>query len=118
MTQYRITMPFLTFYITHPDEATARRIADHLLQERLIACANIFPVGSAYWWDGAIQHESEWVSVVKTSIGLEEHLEAVVEAIHPYDTPCIMRVESRANAAYEKWIRDSVRQLEILKLIG
>lgn len=103
-------MPFITFYITHPDEACARRITEHLLQERLIACANIFPVSSAYWWNGAIQNDSEWVSVVKTTVGLERELERAVEAIHPYDTPCIMRFETRANAAYEKWIQDSVRQ--------
>ena len=102
-------MSFLTCYITHPDEATARSISEQLLRERWIACANIFPVSSAYWWDGAIQHESEWVSVVKTSIGLEQQLVAAVEAIHPYETPCIMRFETRANEAYEKWIRDAVR---------
>jgi len=105
-------MSFLTCYITHPDEATARSISEHLLRERWIACANIFPVSSAYWWDGAIQHESEWVSVVKTSIGLEKQLEVVVSEIHPYETPCIMRFETRANEAYEKWILDAVRQPE------
>jgi len=102
-------MPFLTFYITHPDEATARRIAGELVQERWAACANIFPIHSAYWWNGAVQNDAEWVSVLKTSLALEHALEAEIERLHPYEVPCIMRFETRANAAYEQWIEESVQ---------
>lgn len=105
-------MPFLLFYLTHPDEATARRVTDHLLERRLVACANIFPVASAYWWQGAIQGEGEWVSVVKSPLALEAAVEAEVLKIHPYETPCITRFEVRANAAYEKWIADSCPTVE------
>ncbi|MBX2892933.1 MAG: divalent-cation tolerance protein CutA [Saprospiraceae bacterium] len=97
-------MAFLVFYITHPDEATARRVAAHLVQERLAACANVFPITSAFWWRGAVQHEGEWVSIVKTRLDLEEKLEAEIHKMHPYEVPCIMRWEARANADYEAWI--------------
>jgi periplasmic divalent cation tolerance protein len=100
-------MAFLLFYITHPDEETARRIAGQLVQERLAACANIFPIQSAYWWDGALQKENEWVSLLKTRIGLEDTLESAIRRLHPYDTPCILRYEVRANADYEQWILDA-----------
>jgi periplasmic divalent cation tolerance protein len=98
---------FLIFYITHPDEATAKRIADELLERRLAACANIFHIQSAYWWEGAVQHDGEWVSLLKTRTDLESALEVAVRELHPYQTPCIMRYEVRANAAYEQWIIDS-----------
>lgn len=104
-------MPFLTFYITHPDEATARHITSRLLTDRWIACANIFPVSSQYWWDRQLQNDSEWVSVVKTSLALEKHLESIVQQLHPYEVPCIMRFETRANEAYEQWISDMVRAM-------
>ncbi len=97
-------MAFLLCYITHPDEATARHISEHLLNERLVACANIFPITGAYWWQGVIQHENEWVSVVKTRLDLEAKLEAAVQKVHPYEVPCILRFEVRANEAYEDWI--------------
>lgn len=100
-------MAFLLFYITHPDETTARRVSGHLLERHLAACANIFPIASAYWWAGAIQQEGEWVSVVKTTRALEAAVEAEVLKIHPYEMPCIMRFEARANADYEKWIEDN-----------
>ena len=106
--QIHIAMAFLTFYITHPDETTARDIVGRLLEERLIACANIFPISSMYRWEGVVQNESEWVSLVKTSLELEKQVESAVLKIHPYETPCILRMEVRANEAYEKWIVDSV----------
>ncbi len=100
-------MAFLLFYITFPDEKTARDISDHLVEQRLAACANIFPISSAYWWQGSVQQEGEWVSIVKTRIDLEQRLEAEVQQLHPYQVPCLMRFEVRANAAYEQWILES-----------
>jgi len=97
-------MPFLIFYITYPDEATARRISESLVTQRLAACANIFPIQSAYWWEGAVQQEGEWVSILKTSLALESALEKAIQEIHPYKTPCIVRFEARANEAYQRWI--------------
>ncbi len=97
-------MPFLLFYITHPDENTARQVSDQLIEQRLVACANVFPITSAYWWLGKIEHENEWVSILKTRTDLENRVEEAVRRIHPYQTPCILRFEVRANAAYEAWI--------------
>lgn len=97
-------MAFLLFYVTYPDEATAQQIATEMVEKRLAACANIFPVSSAYWWHGAVQQENEWVSVLKTRPELEFHLEEAIKQIHPYEVPCILRFEVRGNAAYEKWI--------------
>lgn len=102
-------MAFLVFYTTYPDEITARSITAQLLNQRLIACANIFPIQSAYWWEGAVQQEGEWVAVLKTRLSLEQAVEAALLEIHPYETPCIMRFETRANAAYAQWIEESTR---------
>jgi periplasmic divalent cation tolerance protein len=104
------TMSFLIFYVTHPDERTAHDISAHLLDKRLIACANIFPIQSAYWWSGAVQREGEWASILKTQTALEAELEAALYALHPYEIPCFMRFEARANGEYEHWIEASTRK--------
>ena len=98
---------FLVFYVTHPDEATAQRIADILLQARLVACANIFPITSAYWWEGVIAKEGEWVSILKTPLSLEVAVEAAILKVHPYEVPCVLRFEVKANEAYAVWIEES-----------
>lgn len=103
---------FLLFYITHPDEATARRISEKLVAQRLAACANVFPIQSMYWWQDAVQQEGEWVSILKTTPELEQALEKAIMALHPYELPCILRFEVRANEAYENWIRESTKSAD------
>ena len=101
-------MSFIIIYITHKNEAAAKKVSDQLVNEKLVACGNLFPIQSAYWWQGAVQNENEWVSIVKTIPELWEKVKSKVEAIHPYEVPCIMKLEAEANEKYEAWIRGSV----------
>lgn len=101
-------MAFLAVYITHPNEAVAKEISDRLISEKIVACANIFPIESAYWWKGKIEKEGEFVSLVKTRKSHFDRLQIRVKELHPYETPCIMATEVWANEEYERWIEDSV----------
>ncbi|MEM8908863.1 MAG: divalent-cation tolerance protein CutA [Bacteroidota bacterium] len=102
-------MSFIAVYITHGTENAAQKITDYLLQKKLIACANIFPINSMYWWQEKIAQDKEWVSIVKTIPENWDLLQREVEAIHPYSVPCIMKIEVSANTAYEAWIRQEVQ---------
>ncbi len=97
-------MAFIIIYITNPDELTANKVADHLLDKKLIACANVFPITSAYWWQGSLERENEFVALVKTQPKHWHSIQEEINAIHPYDVPCIMKLEAEANEAYENWI--------------
>ena len=45
----------------------AEELARKLIEERLVACANISaPVTSLYWWEGEIQRDQEAVVIMKT----------------------------------------------------
>ena len=101
-------MAFKIIYITHPDEATAKKISAALIGKKLVACANLFPINAIYWWQGAVQNEGEVVSILKTTENNFEKVQKAVEEIHPYEVPCIMGIRAEANAAYEKWIQESV----------
>lgn len=105
-----INRSILVFYVIHPDEETASRIAGSLTADRLIACANIFPVKSMYEWEGAPVRDSEWVSILKTGIGRENEVENAIVGQHPYTVPCIIRYEARVNAAYADWIEACTRK--------
>lgn len=82
-----------------PDLESARAVADALLDERLIACANILgTIESRFVWEGARATGSETAVLFKTTAGaLEEVVERLGE-IHPYDTPAILGWH--ADAAY------------------
>jgi periplasmic divalent cation tolerance protein len=74
-----------------PDTDSARAAADALLDDALIACANILgPIESRFVWEGARATGSEVGVLFKTTA---ERLEDVVERLgelHPYDTPAIL----------------------------
>lgn len=95
-------------YITHPTKEEAKKIAEHLIQKKLIVCANIFPIESFYKWKGKLADESEFVLLGKTK---EENYKKVVievEQIHSYDVPCILKIPMEANEGYENWIKREI----------
>jgi periplasmic divalent cation tolerance protein len=96
----------LVVYITFPDEATARQTAALCIEKKVAACAVCFPAQSIYVWQGQLQQEGEWVAFLKTIPEQATALEAVVEAAHPYQIPCILRWTVTANAAYEAWVQE------------
>lgn len=101
-------MSFSLLYVTHPDPATAKRIGQALLDKKLIACYNLLPIESAYWWQGQIESAQEQVTLLKTTNELAARVEEEVIALHPYTTPCVMRIQVSANRAYEAWIEAEV----------
>ncbi len=96
-------------YITCKDRKEARHISMHLLKKRAIACSNIFPVESMYWWNYKIVDEPEYIIIAKTNG--KNFKKAVDEAkkVHSYKIPCILRIEAKANKEYEKWVDREVK---------
>ena len=95
-------------YVTFPDYKTAFEISDVLLKERLIACYNLSPMNSGYWWKGEITKDKEVSAILKTTDNHIPRIEERISELHPYDVPCIMNMDFEANKAYEKWIVESV----------
>lgn len=108
-------MKFIIIYITHPSMKEAKRVAEELLKKRLIACVNYFPIECAYWWftsptvknggQRKIENSKEIVSLMKTRKENWTKVKKAVEAIHPYETPCIMKLEVESNKSYADWIQ-------------
>jgi periplasmic divalent cation tolerance protein len=95
-------------YVTNESKDKARSLVDLIVDEKLAACANIFPIESAYWWQSIVEHDHEVVTIFKTIPALWIPLRDRISEIHPYDVPCIMKIDVEANESYTKWIKDSV----------
>lgn len=96
-------------YITCKDEKEAKNISLHLLKKRLIACANIFPIKSLYRWQGKIVDDSESVIIAKTNNKNFKKVESEVKRLHSYGIPCILKINARANKAYEDWANEEMK---------
>ena len=105
-------MKMIEVWINCPDRETARKIADTLIAERLVACANIFPeIESLYRWKGKIENEPEVPLVVKTREDFFQQVADAVRKIHPYEVPSIIGVPvAVVNEDYLDWIYAETRQ--------
>jgi periplasmic divalent cation tolerance protein len=94
-------------YMTAPDQATAERIADVLVESGAAACVNISaPIASVYRWEGKIERSSEVALVAKTTRVAYARLEALVKSHHPYTCPCIVAWPlADGYAPFLDWVR-------------
>jgi periplasmic divalent cation tolerance protein len=73
------------------DAASAAATAKTLLDERLVACANIMPAMlSLFEWNGERGEASEAGALFKTDAALLDRALARLEEEHPYDEPAIL----------------------------
>ncbi|WP_371479996.1 divalent-cation tolerance protein CutA [Kitasatospora sp. NBC_00315] len=90
---------------THDTEVRAQALASAVVRERLAACAQLYPVGSVYRWDGELRTESEWRIDFKTRAELGDRLAEFIAEHHTYDTPEIVGVPVvTGSAAYLDWV--------------
>ncbi len=102
-------MTFTFLYVTTKDESEAQRLSKHLLQKRLIACANIFPVKSMYWWKGKITSQQEVVLILKTTEGKADAVKQEIERMHSCEIPCITKIPVVPNAKYARWVSSLIQ---------
>jgi periplasmic divalent cation tolerance protein len=98
---------FVFLYSTFPDEASAKRVAEALVNAKLAACVNISaPMTSVYEWQGKLETGPEVAAFIKTRRALVEEAIAAARQLHPYTLPCflILPIEG-GNADYLVWAR-------------
>ena len=89
-----------------PDADAAREVATRLLDEHLIACANILPrAESLFMWEGSVNSEQETPVVFKSTAGLLDRVIERIGQLHPYDTPAIIGWQcDAAHSATLTWL--------------
>ncbi len=99
-------MPSVTLlYVPVPSKKVAEMLASALLTKKLIACANIVgPSVSLYHWKGKTERTKEHILLLKTSAKLEKKVRAQIEKLHPYDSPCILSLNVKANQKFASWM--------------
>lgn len=93
-----------------PDGESARAAAGALLDDGLIACANILgSIESHFVWEGARATGNEVGVLFKTIAGrLDDVIERLGE-LHPYDTPAILGwLVHEAHPATLAWLSGAI----------
>jgi periplasmic divalent cation tolerance protein len=84
----------------------ARKIALHLVENRLAACVNIVPqVESIYRWQGKVESNREWLLLIKTTAERFPAVRDAVRKLHSYELPeCIALTIEDGSEEYLQWL--------------
>jgi len=98
-------------FTTINNEQDARKIANYLIEEQIVACVNIIPnVESIYKWKGKIEEEKEFILLFKT---VDENVDKAIKRIkelHNYELPDI--ITFKINNGFEEYLDYIKRETE------
>ena len=95
---------------TLENKEDADRLAQSLLQRKLIACAQISgPITSLYRWEGVTTSATEFTLSVKTTPNLLKEVKVHLSQEHPYELPeIIVQNVSDSSDEYSSWVHGEV----------
>lgn len=101
-------MQAVELLLTCGSELEARTIADELLDKKLIACAEIFPVTSRFQWKGKIDQNEEYKLVMLSQVKHFDAAEAVIKPLHSYETYVLKMIAvDKLSSDAMAWLQDS-----------
>jgi periplasmic divalent cation tolerance protein len=99
--------------ITAASRRECKKIAKHLVEEKLAACVNITQgIESVYRWEGKVTTDKGYLMLIKTTREVFDEIKHAVAQIHSYHTPeiiCLPIIDGSRN--YLQWVGDSVKHL-------
>ena len=100
--------------VTTANREDAEKIAQSLIKDRLIACANIIgPVSSLFRWAGKVEKVKERLLLMKSRSDLFRKLSRTVKALHSYDLPEIIILPIvQGSKQYLKWLDDNLKPID------
>lgn len=102
---------YVVVFITVANKAEAEKIAESLLEAKLIACANVVgPVVSHFQWKGKVERAEEFLVLMKSREDLFGELSEKVKGLHSYEVPEIIAMPVVAGSKdYLGWLGSSLK---------
>ena len=102
---------YILVLVTASSKKEAEKISHRLLEQKLIACANIVgPVSSHFHWGGKVEAAEEFLVLMKSRRDLFEELSEQVRGLHSYEVPEILALPIVAGSeAYLDWLSGSLK---------
>jgi periplasmic divalent cation tolerance protein len=97
---------------TAGSEDEARKIARHLVENRLAACVNLIPrMESVYRWQGKVESATELLLLIKTTVERFPAVRDAIRQLHSYEVPeCIVLPIEDGSAPYLHWLGEAVEE--------
>ncbi|MEM2108622.1 MAG: divalent-cation tolerance protein CutA [Candidatus Bathyarchaeia archaeon] len=97
---------YIVVIVTAANRQEAEKIAQYLLKEKLIACANILgPIFSFFHWEGKIESAEEYLMLMKSRRDLFGKIADAVKALHSYEVPEVIALPiDEGSKSYLAWL--------------
>ena len=92
-------------YWTVDSLEAAQILIDGLIEQKLIACANLLPGVSLYPWAGRVEKGNEHFVFCKTTQNKVAAAVTYLEEHHSYDIPCITSWQISSSTTYARWVQ-------------
>lgn len=92
-------------WLTCANQKEADKIAEVLLQKRLVACVRQVPINSAYRWKGKMESSNEVLLMMESREDLFKKIESEILKLHSYDTFVLSATPTeKISKAAEAWL--------------
>jgi periplasmic divalent cation tolerance protein len=96
---------FVELVLTCGSWQEAQKIADALLEKKLVACVEFMEVQSKYRWQGAIEEAKEIKLIMETIAEHFEKVESEVAKLHSYETFVLQQLPlTNLSTQASKWL--------------
>ncbi len=91
-------------YVTFGLHEQAIQAIDMLIEQKLVACANLFPTERVFRQDGGIKQVGEVVVLFKTVHECAAKAVHFLQDLHEYDIPCISQANVEVTDSFGQWL--------------
>lgn len=102
---------FVELVLTCGSWQEAQRIADKLLEKRLIVCAEFIEIKSKYWWKSELKENKEIRLVMHSLDKFFDEIESEIKKLHSYDVFTLQAVPlTHISKEAGRWLLQEIKQ--------
>ena len=103
---------YILVYATFSTKREAEMIAEHLIEKKLIVCANIRKHKTVYIWKEKTYKEKEYGAFLKARDDKWEEIKNYISNNHSYEVPVILKIRiDDINESCKNWTNDNLISL-------
>ncbi|HVZ67005.1 MAG TPA: divalent-cation tolerance protein CutA [Patescibacteria group bacterium] len=101
----------ILIFVSFESMEDADKAANHLIDNKLAACVEVFPVTNYYVWEGKKTKAAEFSGIIKTDDGYFKKVSEALGKILPYSIPQIIEIKAEnVNESYLAWLKNSLEK--------
>ena len=101
---------YMMITTTFDNREEANKIAELLLEKRLVSCCQLSNITSSYHWKGKIEHADEFLLQMKSKKVLFKEVEKAILENHSYETPQLIAYDIvEGYQGYLDWIEEETK---------